>query len=532
MSMNNNPVPMPNKKVTFKNINGTTYVYYTVRAYRNKDGKPTSDEVSIGKKDTITGQLIPNRRYFELFEGNKQKDMSKSSPIRVASYGTVYTLMQIVEKIGLKDILEKCFPEKWDRILSTAFYMLCCGNVMMYIEDWFDETDISFVERFGDHQCSRMFASITYDERMSFFKLWVKLIAEHEYIAYDVTSVSTYSNGIDIAEWGYNRDGEKLLQVNMGMFQGMESKFPVYYELYNGSIPDKSRLEFMMLVANKLGIKNVKFVLDRGFSTEDNLKYIHGEGNLFISAIPSGLVEAKRFIDDCKDNIRKSVNRLPDFDVYAVSIETEIYGFKMKAHIYLDLDKQSLDEKELYAHISRLQEDLSKLSKNGGVTKKYKDIFIIDKKNEEGFNFTPDNVKIDERLSRTGFYILISNDLSLDSNDVLRIYRGRDVIEKNFYLLKNPGDFNRLRTHLNETTDGKVFVGFIALILRTYLLNRIKSSPDIKTLTFEKVILELKKIKVITYEDSSRILMTLTKRQKSILDALGFSPDDLIQSAS
>jgi hypothetical protein len=54
-----------------KNGNNT-YVQYTVRAYRNSKGKPTSERVSIGKLDPVSGQLIPNRRYYELYEEKTQ----------------------------------------------------------------------------------------------------------------------------------------------------------------------------------------------------------------------------------------------------------------------------------------------------------------------------------------------------------------------------------------------------------------------------------------------------------------------------
>jgi hypothetical protein len=44
-------VSMPKKKISFKKAaNGTIYVYYTVRAYRNKNGKPTSDEIALREK--------------------------------------------------------------------------------------------------------------------------------------------------------------------------------------------------------------------------------------------------------------------------------------------------------------------------------------------------------------------------------------------------------------------------------------------------------------------------------------------------
>ena len=63
-----------------------------------------------------------------------------------------------------------------------------------------------FAAPMDDQQCSRLSASIAHGERMAFFGGWVGGLSEQEYIAYDVTSVSTASRGIDIAEWGYNRD--------------------------------------------------------------------------------------------------------------------------------------------------------------------------------------------------------------------------------------------------------------------------------------------------------------------------------------
>ena len=484
--------------------------------------------------------LIPNRRYFELFQNPETLEKGKATlektkkPFlcRAASYGNTYSLMEVARMIGLCEILEKCFPNKWRQILATAFYMLCVGNVMMYIDDWFDETDVPFAERMDDQQISRLFASITYGERTNFFKEWVKLRSEREYIAYDVTSVSTYSKGIDIAEWGYNRDNEKIPQINIGMFYGAESRLPVYYNVYSGSVPDKSHLAFMMEGAGKLGISNARFVLDRGFMTKDNLSFMAENKYLFVTAFPGHLVEAKKIIDEHKGNVRKAANRISQFDVYALPVDISLYGFNVKAHIYFDAEKQMLDEKELYAHIERLWADLEKLGKGKRATKKYTDFFIVNQEKAENFNFVPDNNKIDERLSRAGFFILLSNDEGLDSGNILRIYRGKDVIEKNFDQLKNGLDFRRLRTHVNQTTDGKVFVGFLALIMRSYLISKIKDDTDIKHITLEKALIEFRKIKAITFEDSSRMLMPMTKLQRTILEAIGVSPNKLQDSIS
>lgn len=63
-------VNMPKRKIytIIRGKNNTCYVYYTLRAYRNKKGQPTSDSILIGKKDKETGMLIPNDNYFDLFD--------------------------------------------------------------------------------------------------------------------------------------------------------------------------------------------------------------------------------------------------------------------------------------------------------------------------------------------------------------------------------------------------------------------------------------------------------------------------------
>jgi hypothetical protein len=301
MPLQANPIPMPEKKMTFKTAaNGTVYVYYTVRSYRNQKGKPTSDEAAIGKKDPTTGMLIPKRRYFELFQGAEHASKGKltaehpSLPQRVASYGNTFSLMGVARATGLQEILPKCFPESWPHILAAAFYMLCEGNVMLYLDDWFDETDVPFATRMDDQRCSRLFAAITPDERMHFFSEWLKHRSEQEYIAYDVTSISTYAKDIDIAEWGYNRDNENMPQINLGMFYGAQSHLPVYYNMYSGSIADKCHLAAMMTGTKKLGLTNTRFVFDRGFVTADNLKDMKDKGYLFVTAFPQHLLEVKK----------------------------------------------------------------------------------------------------------------------------------------------------------------------------------------------------------------------------------------------
>ena len=532
MALKNPPVPIPENKVTYKNGNNqqTKYVYYTVRAYRNENGKSTSDEVLIGKKAETEGQMIPNQRYYEIFEKKDNLTSSKTTdaePERILNAGSAYVLEEIATQTGLAEILADCFPGKWKQMLACAFYMVCEGNTMAYISDWFDENRPKNMEPMDDRECSRLFASITAEERRGFFHEWIRNRKEKEYISYDVTSVSTYSDNIEIAEWGYNRDEESLPQINFGMFYGMTSHVPVYYEIYSGSVPDKECLDYMMANANEYGIRDVCFVIDRGFVTEDNISSVSDYKYKFITSMPGNLTMAAKLVDGHGHKIRKSANRLSELGIYGVQVPVGIFGYDLQAYIYLDPEKQAQDEKEIYAHIEKLRRELDKTGKSRRAPKRYLDYFKIDGNTESSFTYELDTDKIDMLINRAGFFILLSNIPELSSEKAIEIYRNRDMVEKHFDQLKNFLDFKRLRTHWLKTTEGKVFVGFLALILQSHMRWLLKKDATVKSLTFKKVLIELRKIKKVVMSDLREVLIPLTKLQKMILCSLCVPVDPL-----
>ena len=88
--------------------------------------------------------------------------------------------------------------------------------------------------------------------------------------------------------------------------------------------------------------------------------------------------------------------------------------------------------------------------------------------------------------------------------------------------MKNGLDMKRLHIHTSETAQGKVFVSFLSLIVRAYLLRKLKDYMRQNGLTLKKILLELDKIKTIQYpgSDEERLLNPLTKRQREIYELL------------
>jgi transposase len=115
-----------------------------------------------------------------------------------------------------------------------------------------------------------------------------------------------------------------------------------------------------------------------------------------------------------------------------------------------------------------------------------------------------------------------------DSGEALEIYRRKDVIEKGFDDTKNHVDMKRMRTHLTETTDGKMFCAFIALIAVSQIANGLSGIKRKKPIGKPEMIMELEKIKVVYLKDGRRLMNPVTKAQRTILEACGTTVDDLM----
>ncbi|EQD39445.1 transposase, IS4 family protein, partial [mine drainage metagenome] len=102
----------------------------------------------------------------------------------------------------------------------------------------------------------------------------------------------------------------------------------------------------------------------------------------------------------------------------------------------------------------------------------------------------------------------------------LSIYRQKDAIEKAFEMLKTALDLFPLRVRKLSTVRGTIFVLFIALILRSMIVNTMNLSGLIKKYSVERMFLELEKLQIIKKDDGSFEELERTRKQREILVAL------------
>ena len=103
---------------------------------------------------------------------------------------------------------------------------------------------------------------------------------------------------------GKNKESDHLPQKNLLLLYGWKSGLPFYYRRLSGNIPDVKTVNTLVRELDALGYGKVKFVMDRGFYSKDNIDRLYQHHYKFIVAVSTGLSFVKKRIEAVKDTIR------------------------------------------------------------------------------------------------------------------------------------------------------------------------------------------------------------------------------------
>ncbi|HOG51594.1 MAG TPA: hypothetical protein PKY10_13470, partial [Lentisphaeria bacterium] len=219
-----------------------------------------------------------------------------AADVRVEEIGRVGLLGCLARSSGLADCLWKCLGvEDGSRILRLAMHQVCDEGAVYLALDWWD--DIGGVDTSGlsSSAAGGLLADIGRSSavRRAFFVEWLRACGMPKALIHDTTSISSYSSELELAECGYNRDGDNLPQVNFAVATAKVIRGPLWYRLLPGSIPDVASLQCTSAMLIDLGLEGFSFSLDRGYYSRDNLVAMLDAGIRFLIGVPLHLKQAK-----------------------------------------------------------------------------------------------------------------------------------------------------------------------------------------------------------------------------------------------
>lgn len=527
---------------------GITYAYEATYRWDKEKKQSRSKRRLLGRVEEQTGNILPTDGRCRRDKPITRKTAAENVPHKRESiappmitrsyYGATYLLDAIGEKLGLIADLKRCFPDTWDQILSIVYYLIMESNNPLYrFEKWGATHKHPYNADIPSQRSSELFASITEDQKVKFFRLQGKRRIEKEYWAYDTTSISSYSETLKQVQYGKNKEDDRLPQINLALVFGEESKLPFYYRKLAGNIPDVKTVNTLLEELGTFGFSKVKLVMDRGFYSEANIHNLYKEHLKFLIAAKTSLSQIKKTIDSVYDDMRAFTNFYPDLGVYAITIPSE-WNYKQERpykgdvlsekrriyiHLYYNIDKGAEDEKSLDAQLSNLREELQSGKRVDAHEEPYQKFFTVTHTPKRGVRVFPKEEAIREARRYYGYFALLSNE-KMDAVTALKLYRTKDVVEKAFGNLKERLNMRRMLVSSEQSLDGKLFVEFVALIYLSYINKQMQQHGLYKDYTMQQVLDKLDVIECFQNPGCDLRVGEVLQKQIELFKLLGVSP--------
>jgi transposase len=471
----------------------------------------------------------------------------------------------ITVRYHVDTILRKAFGENNARdILSLAWYLASEGDALSNSDAWLAYFDTPRGEAISSQDITRLLDGMGQDGIMTFYKEWLSGFSKMpDKMLYDLTSISWHGYDIDMASWGHNRDKEDLPQVNFALLCLRSTAMPLFAWPLEGSISDTRTLVNTLQFLDKLGYKPNCLMMDRGFSSMENITYMLRYGYTFLQAVRVNSRWIRNIIDSGRNaRLRPDSMVKVGGRVYYASTakcqwimlkrmtrkseveEVVVYQYrdaKDKRYVSRDAGTEVLAQYPCSVHVlfcqdlvggqwdrfmGRLNEEYKRLLADEDVVVKsdLKDYFRIEKKKyarKRTVEFDLENIER-YRDNYAGHICFITNDRTVaTAEEALNEYSTRDYIEKDFDEMKNDLDMRRIRVHTDERMKARLLIQFIAEIYLREIRVRLRSSEDCKKMTRKQISSHIKSIYKVRFKGKYKdVRPELSKSQRAILNAL------------
>jgi len=516
-------------------INGVPRVYEDYPYWDTEKKQCRHRRTYIGRLDE-QGAFIPSKSYLA-GQALSAVDVVKSAERRF--YGAGYLLDHIGKVTGVEADIAQSFPSMKDQIISLAYFLVQEGESAVYrFPRWMLSHWHRLTHALGSQGISRLFGSITEEAKLDFFRLQAKRRLEREYLAYDTTSISSYSELIKQVKYGHNKDRERLPQINLAMVFGEESGLPVYYRLLPGNISDISTMENMIADAAFLEFAKVKLVWDMGFFSAKNVNALYHAHYKFIGGLHPDTTLACNSVKAVRDGLVHYANYIEADDVYCISTMINWdYAWNMRnggeergkrrmyVHVYYNEQRAAAERAQFNHDLKELKAAVQSGKATDAQLKRAQRLLTIKTTPVRGTRVEYNDAAIKQHTNDFGYFVLLSNDVK-EGDKALECYRNKDLVEKTFNNLKNRLDFNRTLVSSVENLEGKLFVEFVALIYISYMHKVMKSKNLYRNYSIQSLLDELDVIERFDYQGQRARYSEITEKQRQIYEAFGILAPD------
>jgi len=315
-------------------------------------------------------------------------------------------------------------------------------------------------------------------------------------IYYDVTNYYfEIDKEDDLRKYGLSKEKRKDPIVQMGLAMDSDG-IPLHYELFPGSMPDKSTFRSVIgEVRLKYNTGRIIVVADMGVITGDNIYYLVGgekrdktlNGYVLSFSVRGGSGEFKKYILDqsgYRGRDGKAVDESADFKIKSRLIAREINVTMQSGNTSTKIvyEKQVVFWSKKYADKARsdrekvLQKAKSLANEPGKYRKasaygaaKYVKHLDFDKKTGEvmttGKALIYDEAKVLEEEKYDGYYSIVTSEKHMSDEEIRETYRGLWEIEESFKITKSTLESRPVHVSRPDRIDAHFLSCYISLVI-------------------------------------------------------------------
>lgn len=543
------PVPDIKGKIYKKKSGGRQYIDYEYGSvYVKEKGYSIPKRKTIGKVcPDDSSRMFPNDNFYSFFPDQKEPEITESDRSLCLKVGTYFVIQKILEDYKLPGILHKIIGDKYGLFLDLISYSIIEeNNANQYYPDYAYNHPLftKDMQIYSDSTVCDFLHDIDRDQSILFMNKWNEKRNKREkiYISYDSTNKKCQAGDIDLVETGHSKSGKDDTISNYAIAYDENNKEPLFYEDYPGSIVDISELDYMVDKAKGYGYKDIGFILDRGYFSKGNIHHMDEAHYSWIIMMKGMKPLARKVISEARGRFEKKRQyRIDEYGVSGMTVPYRLFPSdegKRYFHVFYNDYKEASEREEFEDKLDEMKRQLDKQEGKPfimpeGWEKYYDPVYYHKGQKDQVFMYAREKQKaIDEEESVFGYFIIITSD-QMTAREALLLYKSRDTSEKLFRGDKSYLGNRSNRSHSNESFRAKIFVEFVALIIRSRIYVSLHDKMQelgkrTNYLTVPAAVKELEKIEMVRLNDGRyHMAQAVTKTEKEILSAFGLTDKDI-----
>jgi len=417
-------------------------------------------------------------------------------------------MMELIDHIGTVSGIDEGIYSNTDigtaqKIISVARYLLATnGQSLPGILTWQFNHPIPYEEGISEDVYHDLFVKVGRNESLqqSFFASRCASINERAVLAYDSTTISTYSENQIEARYGHNKSNDGLKTIKLLTLYSIESRQPVAFTKQPGNLPDVITIENALKQLSALGLGNAEIITDNGYYSDHNLTSLFLAHFDFVTLVKTNLKWVKAELDSHLDDFCHVSSACPfDTGIHGITLtlmrnfekvrkyansksglqkgDKELFRRRVYLHLYFSLGKKAADDVAFDNDLIELRRNIEEGVKTDELPKSVQNKaakYLHIKRRGGNAYVTFDEAACSDAKKHHGYFALVSN-CEKDPFECLRKYRKRETIESYFESMKQRADGTRVRVWDTDTLRGRMFVQFIALCYYEYLSDKIRN---------------------------------------------------------